>query len=468
MGCSASKFDTIIAKAIEEPSFSTTSSSSLSSKNSTLCVSNSSSIISSSMAPKTRSLSSPLVHHPALEKGDSHHLVCLTSSTYGSLDNNINIKNNSFCVEDDCFSGKSSPDSVINTWELMEGLEDDVNGVGFVLKSSNFCDFKNTQKISASKLDDFKVNLSNLCHFNDAQKNSASKLGLNSSNICDLGLNLSDSYVFVEMPDKIVEKNPNISSKPLWKHLSEESLLSKMDPNVCNAYDRALLAKKSVGSGPSPSPLVSKSKSTGSIAPIASKLPSDDTICRTPLCDDDNIVSKFKSSGSVTPISSKLPSDDTICRTPLYEDDKIVLYFTSLRGIRKTYEDCSLVRMILRGFRVVVDERDISMDSSYRNELQSALLGNAITLPQLFIKGKRIGGADDVRLLHESGELERILDGFPTKDCGFVCRGCGDARFVPCLNCNGSRKVFREEEGHMRRCSDCNENGLIRCPGCCS
>ncbi|KAK9125092.1 hypothetical protein Scep_013938 [Stephania cephalantha] len=148
-------------------------------------------------------------------------------------------------------------------------------------------------------------------------------------------------------------------------------------------------------------------------------------------------------------------------------EDRVVVYFTSLRGIRRTYEDCYSVRMILRGFRVPVDERDISMDSAYRKELQSLNLSKTVSLPQVFIRGKHIGGAEEVRQLHESGELAKMLKGFPVRSPGSVCGGCGDARFVPCLNCNGSRKVFCEEEEQLRRCPDCNENGLIRCPECC-
>ncbi|KAI3811747.1 hypothetical protein L1987_21476 [Smallanthus sonchifolius] len=51
--------------------------------------------------------------------------------------------------------------------------------------------------------------------------------------------------------------------------------------------------------------------------------------------------------------------------------------------------------------------------------------------------------------------------GFPVFDHGFVCDHCGDVRFVPCPNCNGSRKVFEEDEGRSIRCAYCNENGLI-------
>ncbi|KAK7243370.1 hypothetical protein RIF29_38163 [Crotalaria pallida] len=150
--------------------------------------------------------------------------------------------------------------------------------------------------------------------------------------------------------------------------------------------------------------------------------------------------------------------------------DRIVVYFTSLRGIRRTFEDCNAVLMILKGFRVWVDERDVSMDIAYRQELQSVMMmgEKKVSLPQVFIRGKYIGGADAIKHLFECGELGKLLEGFPKKKPGFVCESCGDARFVPCWDCSGSRKVFDEDEGLIKRCLECNENGLIRCPNCCS
>ncbi|TKY49696.1 electron carrier [Spatholobus suberectus] len=158
----------------------------------------------------------------------------------------------------------------------------------------------------------------------------------------------------------------------------------------------------------------------------------------------------------------------TLFRLPGTED-RIVVYLTSLRGIRRTFEDCNAVRMILKGFRVWVDERDVSMDFGYREELQRALGERHVALPQVFVRGKYVGGADVVKHLFESGELAKmILEGFPKLRPGFVCENCGDARFVPCENCSGSRKVFDEDEGSLKRCVECNENGLLRCPYCCS
>jgi glutaredoxin domain-containing cysteine-rich protein 1 len=146
----------------------------------------------------------------------------------------------------------------------------------------------------------------------------------------------------------------------------------------------------------------------------------------------------------------------------------VVLYTTSLRGVRRTFADCSAVRAVLRGFRVAVDERDVSMDAALRRELQGLLAarGRGFSLPQLFVGGRLVGGADEVRQLHEAGELRRLLEGAAGQDPAFVCGACGGVRFVPCPACAGSRKVFVEEEGRTARCGGCNENGLVRCSGC--
>ncbi|GFQ04940.1 uncharacterized protein at5g39865 [Phtheirospermum japonicum] len=169
------------------------------------------------------------------------------------------------------------------------------------------------------------------------------------------------------------------------------------------------------------------------------------------------------------PSSTKLlltpSSDDSPFRLPGTED-RVVIYFTSLRGIRRTFQDCHSIRMIFRGFRVNIDERDISMDVAYRKELQRVLGENSVSLPQVFIKGKYIGGADVIKQLLEAGELVRLIKGLPLR-APQPCDGCGDVRFVPCANCSGSRKVFDEDDEQTRRCAECNENGLVRCPLCC-
>ncbi|KAL2514658.1 Glutaredoxin family protein [Forsythia ovata] len=159
------------------------------------------------------------------------------------------------------------------------------------------------------------------------------------------------------------------------------------------------------------------------------------------------------------------PVSDSPFRLPGTED-RVVVYFTSLRGIRRTFQDCHDIRMIFKGFRVRLDERDISMDAIYRKELQKVLGETKVSLPQIFIKGKYIGGADVVKQLLEGGELVRMIKGLPLM-ASKPCDACDDVRFVPCTNCNGSRKVFDEDDEKVNRCPECNENGLVHCPLCC-
>ncbi|XP_030506370.1 uncharacterized protein At5g39865 isoform X1 [Cannabis sativa] len=147
-------------------------------------------------------------------------------------------------------------------------------------------------------------------------------------------------------------------------------------------------------------------------------------------------------------------------------EKRIVVYFTSLRVVRSTFEDCRAVRSILRGFRVSIDERDLSMDSSFLSELQQILGQRKLTLPRVFIGGRYVGGADEVRQLHEMGELKKFVEGLPAVEPG-VCDTCGGICFVLCDDCNGSHKLY-SEKGGFKSCTSCNENGLIRCPSCFS
>ncbi|KAH7442071.1 hypothetical protein KP509_03G069000 [Ceratopteris richardii] len=145
----------------------------------------------------------------------------------------------------------------------------------------------------------------------------------------------------------------------------------------------------------------------------------------------------------------------------------VVLYTTSMRGIRKTYEDCVKSRDILQSHGVLIDERDVSMHLEYRNELRE-LLQRVVSVPRLFIKGRYIGGAEVISKLSEEGKLAVLLEGMTRIHCGSelsACEGCADAKFVPCLNCSGSCKVLNDRKQPMR-CPDCNENGLIHCPIC--
>ncbi|KAG0531182.1 hypothetical protein BDA96_04G002000 [Sorghum bicolor] len=166
----------------------------------------------------------------------------------------------------------------------------------------------------------------------------------------------------------------------------------------------------------------------------------------------------------------------------------VVLYTTSLRGVRATFEACNAVRAVLQAHGVAFRERDVSMDRGFRDELRSKVCGArapalAAMLPRLFVRGRHVGGAEDVLRLDEEGLLAPLLEGLPRARGGgaYCCDGCGGMRFLPCFDCSGSRKLavtlpvpaastascsYRRRKVVVVRCGECNENGLVLCPIC--
>ncbi|CAK9165610.1 unnamed protein product [Ilex paraguariensis] len=147
-------------------------------------------------------------------------------------------------------------------------------------------------------------------------------------------------------------------------------------------------------------------------------------------------------------------------------DDSVILYTTGLRGIRKTFEDCHSVKFLLESFRVLYYERDVSMHLEFKEEMWR-ILGGKVVPPRLFIKGRYIGGAEEVLRLHEQGKLRPLFEGVPIDQSEGPCEGCAGIRFVMCFNCNGSQKIVLGGDGEAMKCPECNENGLIKCPICC-
>ncbi|KAH1160458.1 hypothetical protein AAZX31_11G236300 [Glycine max] len=163
--------------------------------------------------------------------------------------------------------------------------------------------------------------------------------------------------------------------------------------------------------------------------------------------------------------SSPRAASSAVQPPPDSDRTAVVVYYTSLRVVRRTFDDCRAVRSILRGFAVAIDERDVSVDERFREELQRILVRRSVPLPSVFVAGVYIGGADEVRKLYENGELHELIRRLP-KSQRNMCDLCGGLRFVVCDECDGSHKVFGEKSGGFRSCSSCNSNGLIRCPAC--
>ncbi|KAI3806283.1 hypothetical protein L1987_22182 [Smallanthus sonchifolius] len=84
-------------------------------------------------------------------------------------------------------------------------------------------------------------------------------------------------------------------------------------------------------------------------AAAAEKLGKPDRVFSIPDSNNDSAAEKLKKSERVISIPGA--------------EKRVVLYMTSLRVVRPTFEACRTVQSILRGFRVSIDERDLSMDS---------------------------------------------------------------------------------------------------------
>ncbi|RZC70822.1 hypothetical protein C5167_033977 [Papaver somniferum] len=92
-------------------------------------------------------------------------------------------------------------------------------------------------------------------------------------------------------------------------------------------------------------------------------------------------------------------------------ENRVVIYTTTLRGVRKTFEDCNAVRAVFEGLGIVFTERDISMDRGFREELKELLKGvnssnkqgNVMPVPpRVFIKGRYIGGYEEFEFKFET------------------------------------------------------------------
>ncbi|KAM3277808.1 hypothetical protein ACQJBY_045603 [Aegilops geniculata] len=168
------------------------------------------------------------------------------------------------------------------------------------------------------------------------------------------------------------------------------------------------------------------------------------------------------------------------CRCPPGGARAVVLYTTSLRGVRKTFEDCATVRRLLDGLRVAFLERDVSMHAPYRDELRALLPpppggdgAGAVPLPpRLFVDGRYVGGADEVVALHERSRLRPMLRRAARRRAGdAACAVCGGAWFVVCGGCSGRHWLYDDGSAAAVAasrvpCPGCNENGLVPCPLC--
>ncbi|XP_077157295.1 glutaredoxin domain-containing cysteine-rich protein 1 [Paroedura picta] len=156
------------------------------------------------------------------------------------------------------------------------------------------------------------------------------------------------------------------------------------------------------------------------------------------------------------------------------EYGRIIIYTTSLRVVRTTFERCELVRKIFQNHRVKFEEKNIALNGDYGKELDERCrrVGEAPSLPVVFIEGQYLGGAEKILSMNESGELQDLLTKIERVQHPHACLSCGGFGFIPCSACHGSKmSVFRNcftDSFKALKCTACNENGLQRCKSCVS
>lgn len=430
------------------------------------CASSKQALRDKAIAPLARSYSLP-IHHPAQGKGDSHHVVALTSTTLGSLkldlgldhtlDQNLNNNND---IEGD---EKKKPKKNNNNTEEQEEEDED---------ESERLKFSTEVLLLQAKAWSNKMEgkMSQIAKTPILQTPPNEPETINAWELMD-GLEDSSplrSFSFhgfseMQIPEIIIDETQKTteSPKPIWLQLNaSDPVIADVDPEIISHFRKALDELSPCHCRPR-FPEIQDKKSPG--VGSNNRFSKIGTVQERIRAFQERINRRtVKSNNGLVPSPPKCPPRG---------EGRVVIYFTSLRGVRKTYEDCCDVRLILRGYGVRLDERDVSMHQGFRDELYELLGGRTesfggLTLPRVFVKGSYVGGAEEVRQMHESGDLGNLMQGCEKLEEG-ACEGCGDVRFVLCETCFGSCKVFDEEEEVFLRCPDCNENGITCCPVCC-
>ncbi|XP_024980761.1 uncharacterized protein At3g28850-like [Cynara cardunculus var. scolymus] len=350
----------------------------------------------------------------------THHVVSLTSSTYGALKLDKDQQPPPPAAPVTPTKQKNSPPrrsnqgppEIINAWELMEDLEDEPQApISIPAKKS--------PKLRRGFAEiDVKTPMKFLNQLGSSPKVSKRFSGKENKKASTLPPNLRISKRGgSESP---VESGLNSARRRNLGPLFDPDLI---DPIGRKKFQEKEQIKKMI----SATPTIQKSRNS-----IESK----------------SILETFE---------NKFPSGG---------ENAVVIYTTTLRGIRKTFEDCNTVRGIIESHNVRMIERDVSMDSGFKEEVRALLGKKQVTVPIVLVKGRLIGGSNEIMKLEEEGKLGILLDGIPTV-AATGCKGCGGVRFVMCTVCNGSCKLIGGDGRRSIKCVDCNENGLVQCPICC-
>lgn len=150
---------------------------------------------------------------------------------------------------------------------------------------------------------------------------------------------------------------------------------------------------------------------------------------------------------------------------------RVVLYTTSMGVIRHTWEQCRRVKNTLQTLLVRFEERDVFMNRTFQKEIMERTGMPHVVVPQLFVEGQYLGGAQVVERLNETGELRKMLKPYKKTSVGGTCPMCGGYQYLPCPVCGGSKKSAQHRHRFSSsiiylRCLNCDEGGLVRCEMC--
>ena len=82
---------------------------------------------------------------------------------------------------------------------------------------------------------------------------------------------------------------------------------------------------------------------------------------------------------------------------------KILIYSSNI------WPYCIAAKRLLENLNLKFKEKVIDNQPSLKNEMYNVSNGRN-TVPQIFIGDKHVGGYDDLKLVHENGELMRLID----------------------------------------------------------
>ncbi|XP_022144612.1 uncharacterized protein At5g39865 [Momordica charantia] len=372
-----------------------------------------------------------------------NHVVSLTSSTYGLL--NLDADQRSKELVSEAAATKSPPredPEVINAWELMDGLEEGIPIANRAKRSPKpraflrgLADLDRRSPLKFfNQIGTPKKAIRSAGKENRGRGNGIGRLDYSPREI------LKVNNVSRISPKSVLKLSVPVKSSPISARRqsfgSDSGILSArrrslsplFDPELVASYERQLTEEGE------------------QIKRIVSETP------------------KSRAARHFEESKSALRQFEERC--PPGGETAVVIYTTTLRGIRKTFEDCNKVRSIVESYGIHLVERDVSMDSGFREELRALMGSKEVKVPVVFVRGRLIGGAAEVVKLEEEGKLGVLFEGIPTAAGGGGCEGCGGVRFVMCVDCNGSCKVLDETKKKTIKCGECNENGLIQCPIC--